>query len=430
MKKIQSLQVLRAAAALLVVYTHAIHYVSKFADPLQRHFFSLADFGAAGVDIFFCISGFILAASILRRVPEPGDFLLRRSIRIFPMVWVASTLALCAKYISYGSHSAKDLAGLEQSPTVTAAATHHPLLHGAVRMLTTYMVLPTAGYPLPVPFAPNTWTLMFEMLFYYYLALSLAVWFRAPVAATISIIMALVAAGAVAGFQRPVLIFFANPWMLEFALGCSIAYVWRSVDRSRTLGWLALAGGLLWFGREIIYGFGSVYDYRLITSGAESWQRVYMFGLPAFLVVLGTVGLNSSYQSRFGKLFVFLGDASYSIYLFQWLPLVFWRSMPSLLKAFPADVAVIVTVATMTGTGIIMHVVVERPITGFLTELYHRHIVAKASVGAPRVSSRLPSESPLRGDGPPNAGDPLPALEATAEAARAATATDAGPASP
>ena len=75
-----NIQVLRAVASLLVVHAHAA------AGGLGLSWVG----GANGVDLFFVISGFIIAyvASI-----DSDQFMARRLVRIVPIYWV-STLAL------------------------------------------------------------------------------------------------------------------------------------------------------------------------------------------------------------------------------------------------------------------------------------------------------------------------------------------------
>ena len=51
-------------------------------------------FGWVGVEIFFVISGFVIALSA--RGASPGSFLKRRALRIFPALWVCSLVSLVA----------------------------------------------------------------------------------------------------------------------------------------------------------------------------------------------------------------------------------------------------------------------------------------------------------------------------------------------
>jgi len=74
--KINNVQALRGFAALLVVLGH-----TEYAPPGMR------PLGTFGVDIFFVISGFIMAMIVDR---NPEKFLLRRFVRILPLYWTAT----------------------------------------------------------------------------------------------------------------------------------------------------------------------------------------------------------------------------------------------------------------------------------------------------------------------------------------------------
>ena len=76
-----NLHLLRAIAALAVVYFHC---TSEAGLNLP------VNIGSHGVDVFFVISGFIIAYIGAR---SPDRFLIRRVIRIVPFYWTA-TLAL------------------------------------------------------------------------------------------------------------------------------------------------------------------------------------------------------------------------------------------------------------------------------------------------------------------------------------------------
>ena len=79
MQKFRSIQVLRAVAACAVVVLHA--YPSSHTPNGN------AGYGAFGVDLFFVISGFIMAQIAPERSPQ--RFLRDRLWRIYPLWWVA-----------------------------------------------------------------------------------------------------------------------------------------------------------------------------------------------------------------------------------------------------------------------------------------------------------------------------------------------------
>jgi len=78
-QKLRSIQVLRALAACAVVVLHAVPDAHAPVDN--------AGYGAAGVDLFFVISGFIMANVAKER--SASEFLRDRLWRIYPLWWIA-----------------------------------------------------------------------------------------------------------------------------------------------------------------------------------------------------------------------------------------------------------------------------------------------------------------------------------------------------
>src|SRR5687767_4907064 len=83
---IDNIQVLRAVAALLVVFVHLDGFLRVLG---------LRPFGHGGVDLFFVISGFIMVYTTRGRPITPAAFLLNRITRIAPIYWLI-TLAVFA----------------------------------------------------------------------------------------------------------------------------------------------------------------------------------------------------------------------------------------------------------------------------------------------------------------------------------------------
>ncbi len=98
MKQLLSVQYLRAIAALLVVLCHTFQ-------PNQTNFHeiwgSLFEFGGSGVDIFFVLSGFIMAY-IIPNESNPIVFLKKRMARIYPTYWQVYFLAILSWLIFRG----------------------------------------------------------------------------------------------------------------------------------------------------------------------------------------------------------------------------------------------------------------------------------------------------------------------------------------
>jgi exopolysaccharide production protein ExoZ len=92
-----TIQALRAVAALLVVLIHAFETWGERVDPAAP---GLSwENGAAGVDIFFIISGFVMVISARRLIDQPGAwliFLRHRIVRIVPLYWLLTTFKIFA----------------------------------------------------------------------------------------------------------------------------------------------------------------------------------------------------------------------------------------------------------------------------------------------------------------------------------------------
>ena len=78
-----SLDLLRLVAAIFVLYSHQ-HALLGQAEPT---FFGWNTYGGVGVTIFFFLSGMLVWTSWARD-PHWGRFFMRRSLRIFPALWV------------------------------------------------------------------------------------------------------------------------------------------------------------------------------------------------------------------------------------------------------------------------------------------------------------------------------------------------------
>ena len=99
MKHLYGLDLLRFCAASLVVVYHlgsfGLHAPQFPAGSDARVFgwmAPVAGYGWVGVQIFFVISGFVIAASAQNSTA--GSFLLRRVIRVFPALWIMAIIAL------------------------------------------------------------------------------------------------------------------------------------------------------------------------------------------------------------------------------------------------------------------------------------------------------------------------------------------------
>jgi peptidoglycan/LPS O-acetylase OafA/YrhL len=87
--KDNNLNLLRLVAALMVLYAHSFAFYGN----APASFLGLTSYGGLGIDIFFVISGYLIVKSWDFN-PSPVNFLLKRSLRIFPALIVVVLLSM------------------------------------------------------------------------------------------------------------------------------------------------------------------------------------------------------------------------------------------------------------------------------------------------------------------------------------------------
>jgi exopolysaccharide production protein ExoZ len=274
------IQGLRGLAALLVVAHHAsILAVERLSAPwgVWRN-------GAAGVDLFFVISGFVMAltAPSLRAFARPGtEFFKRRIERIVPLYWIATT--------------AKILLIL-----LLPAAALHPV-GGVWHLVASYLFLPSRDASGTVfPILVVGWTLNLEMMFYAIFAVALA--FRiGPLRFLAPVLLTLAALGYFLHPTQTALASFTNPIVPEFLLGILL---FRLYERGLRFPPWAMAS-------LMISGFAVL----LLVDGSQSRLRALIWGFPALAIVAAAIALEARMGHRLPAFARELGDASYSIYL-------------------------------------------------------------------------------------------------------------------
>ncbi|WP_157019524.1 acyltransferase family protein [Mesorhizobium xinjiangense] len=323
MKKLQTIQHLRAVAALSVVGFHA-------AEKGGTHFI----IGAAGVDIFFVISGFIMWVIAADRPITPGRFMRDRIERIVPLYWVATTVMVLG-----------GLAGLFPRMTLT-------LEHVVSSYLFVPHLSPSTGQPWPV--LVQGWTLNYEMFFYILFAGILFLQPRLRLASLIGMLCACVAAGALFQPQGAVLSAYTDPILLEFGLGMLVGAWWlKSVSSSRALGIGLVIAGLC--------GFAFV-------GATLKGLHPFVLGPLGAMLMVGALMLERAGSAPRLALLGYLGDCSYSIYLWHTLAMSVVFKVAALL-AVPAPAAIAIAILAGTAIGIASYEFLERPMVLMLKGL-------------------------------------------------------------
>lgn len=282
-EKIQLIQILRGLAAASVALHHSIYYaaardnVMNFADNLSVF--------AAGVDIFFVISGFVMmmvSDHETRREITARQFIANRIARIVPLYWLYTLIVAVVSVSGLG---------LMRSASVS----------GETVVLSLFFI-PFRGGDGVAPILPVGWTLNYEIWFYlvFALVIHLRIWHRLVVMAII--FSSLFVIGHSYSNGGEVFLYLQSSITFEFLAGMALYVLHRRGFRCSILHSSMLIGAAV-----------ALFAWTGDGNHAPS-VRFLMWGIPAVAVVFASLSL-PDVKGRAGRLLVLLGDASYSIYL-------------------------------------------------------------------------------------------------------------------
>lgn len=334
---LRNLHLLRALAALGVVY---FHITSTAGLDLPW------DVGSRGVDVFFVISGFIIAYIGAKK---PEHFFVRRLIRIVPFYWAATLVVFTAATV------------LPQFFRSTDASLQHLL-----PSLLFFPHLSASGEVQPTLILG--WSLNFEMYFYVLFALALLLSTRWAPVLCVAGIVTVVLIGKLLGPVSTAFDFYARTTSLEFCYGIGVYYVLAWCERRKAILADSTALKLL----VVLAVIASVVAIVLLEHAyKDAVPRYLAGGLPAAVIVLSALLLERlfgiSSRSRIAWL---LGEASYVIYLIH--PYIVFGVLRLLLPrtgdlSLAMDVAVIASLLALTSTiSILIHLLFEKPVMAFL----------------------------------------------------------------
>ena len=337
--KMNNIQLLRAYASVAVVYFHT-----------GFQFGPVHPIGSFGVDLFFIISGYIMAR-ILDSEKTRQYFLRRRILRIVPPYWFFTLLVFFASMI------------VPQMMLNTRVNT--------AQLLKSLFFIPFMKVPgLMRPTLFVGWSINYEMYFYAALALGLAISARRAVWIGSGIILAIFALCSLVTHPGTFAQFYGDPIVIEFVMGVVGYFACKSIGQIRSfpakfaLLVLCLLSSLF---LAIMQGF-----HLNITH-----IRALSLGLVAWLAVCSAVLLaNSGWDTR-NRLLILLGDSSYVLYLAHTFVLYFQD------RALARHVGHWLQLTTFSGTlvavtaalivGILLHLYAERPILRLLTSRFGGH---------------------------------------------------------
>lgn len=341
-----SIQLLRALASYMVAFGHMP------AELLPGPFSMLR--GAIGVDLFFVISGFIMAKSaygLPQGVSDAKRFFSKRVIRIFPTYIFMTLLIVLAVFLSAGR--------LPDWEFVFRSLTLVPMNNNQGEFL--------------YPYIPAAWTLSFEMFFYACIAILICAK-RYSVGALSLLLGVLVFIGYVIPIENAPLATMTASINIEFLMGVWIFELHRRLDRKSfaRLGYICGAIGLttvLLVKSGIAQGASSIYQGLAIQLNGMTVDRWLIWGVPVALFFIGALLLeNRLKENRFARRLSLLGDSSYSLYLSHYFLIQVTASLMALTG--PLDLLVLLPILVV--MPILFFKYVEQPIIQSLTARLNR----------------------------------------------------------
>lgn len=322
------------------IYPHDADYVRYVAHPWFLGTFS--------VEIFFVISGFVILPSALKY--SLGQFAQRRFLRIYPLFFVLSIVFILLNLVTNA------YPGINNARSMIAGLLFLNLFTGTEQL------------------TPNAWSLTYEACFYVLTGLMVAfvVRKRSVPAGGFAIVAAL---AFIAWF--PITIFF----LIGVAMRLWAPILSSATWRTRIVELLSLVS-LIWFASR------THFDYTL-------WSQFGTWIVPGILVSISLYFLvalmNNSLTSRAldNRIFRYLGDVSYSLYLVH--PFVYYvlRAIFSHYGLFTQNLALSMAffASTVILTSLLLthyvHATLERwPYQAFFRQGVYRQKIAPGGVPA------------------------------------------------
>lgn len=296
MNKIYSLQVFRGLAAVMVLLAHSNIMLNKTL-------FSGAFIpGYIGVDFFFVLSGFIIMLTCKKHIGsgEISDYVRKRLLRVFPPYIIYTVLAFTVSY------------AYEQ---LTGTRLIYWIYVNAQNFFQSLSLYPFSADKTRLPILPVAWTLTHEMLFYSLFTGLFYVKNQAGIIlfAAAWLLLILVAPAMNISGTNYLLDVLLSSRNIEFIIGCAMAYF-----ASHNVDWKISTSALLCgFGMLVVAWSNTLSGYSITTL--SDWA---VYGIPFSLIIFGATRLERFIHNKDGKIFrflVYLGDASYSIYLVHFI---------------------------------------------------------------------------------------------------------------
>lgn len=330
-----SVQYLRALAALAVFYFHLSVTTTAQSSSQGLPFDQI---GAVGVDLFFVISGFIMAMIVWEKPIDTAGFMKARLFRIAPLYWLLTFAVFFIALIW---------------PSLLGSTTADPL-----QLFHSLLFIPYGlGQTSALPTLLVGWTLNYEMFFYVLVALGAGLFKDRTLVSVCGVIALMSLLGIVFEPQNRYAQFYLDSIIMEFPLGILVFHCWRMIPDGRYSLLMILLLAL------------AIITLALTATLNPGHFRFIIWGVPSALILLCSLKL-IGHQSRFLK---DLGDWSYSIYLLHLFVIMgFIKLMPQAVspQAIGWPLYVIIVSGVLIIASAITHQWVEKPMTVWLKQRF------------------------------------------------------------
>ena len=291
--------------------------------------------------MFFVISGFIIYRASLRETPTA--FSKRRLIRIFPL-YAFATIATAVLYEKYGVFDIS-----------------HDTLVQLIKSLLFIPYFDETGTKI-FPYLIVGWTLNYEIFFYGIVTVVLSLRMNTLALTSAAIVTFILVGRVFVVHDSAPLSFYSNPIMLEFVFGLVLSAAFDSTRFPYFVLLLPLGVALL------------------LVSEIYYINRPVSWGIPYAMILAGALSLENVWRNHrtspanafLPRLFIRIGDASYSIYLFQFfgIAVAAWiirqLGFQGYLQFFVFCATAVLFASVL---GILIHIVLEKPVTRVLHTL-------------------------------------------------------------
>lgn len=275
-ERFDSIQLMRGLAAICVVITHFEIIGEKC-------------YGSFGVDLFFCISGFIMM-----HVTEEGSsrFFAKRLIRVIPLYWMVTIFTAALGLV---------LPQLFHNFTFSGEA-----------FIKSLLFIPYFNNGGIVPIVGVAWSLSYELFFYFIFYICAKINLKRRALLTTLCFGLLILAGTLINTEASaILSVVTSPMLLEFSFGMAAYEIGKRLMTAEKKKW-----------QEVLAAVSAVllFAFLWLANGYRP-TRILIWGIPSMLFFLCV--LFALHQRPVPRFFSFLGDISYSIYLVHAFPMNF-----------------------------------------------------------------------------------------------------------